>query len=86
MNMAQVINGQVVQTELPQTGFLRNGDSVSGYDLLPIEVLQGEGWLPSEDNKPAYNPDTQYLAVDNYTIQADKVIINYKVVDIVTGS
>lgn len=80
--MVQVIDNQVVKAWLPASGYLRNGESVSGYNLLPADILQSEGWLPIEDNKPEYNVDIQYLVVDSYTIQTDKVIVNYKAVDI----
>lgn len=81
--MVQVINNKVVQTQLPCCGYLSNGDSVSGYNLLPQEVLKAEGWLPLEENKPQYDETTQYLEIDNYTILESKVTANYKVVDIV---
>jgi hypothetical protein len=75
--MIQVIDGQVVQDRLPQVGYLSNGESVSGYDLLPNETLTADGWLPSEDNIPAYDETTQILQFDSYTILPDKVIVNY---------
>jgi hypothetical protein len=84
--LVQVINGQVVQSSLPQTGFLSNGESVSGYDLLPSDILTAEGWLPSEDNRPTYDETTQQLVFDSYTIRVDKVIINFKAVDMQIGA
>ena len=75
--MIQVKNNEIIQTELPSSGYLKNGESVSGYNYLPQDVLVQEGWLPSEDNKPIYDETTQILQVDSYDIQADKVIVNY---------
>jgi hypothetical protein len=81
--MVQVKNNEVVQTELPQTGYLSNGESVSGYNLLPEEILRLEGWLPLEENRPEYDTETETLKLDNYTIMQDKVTANYKIVPIV---
>lgn len=81
--MVQVKNNEVVQSGLPCCGYLSNGESVSGYNLLPQEILLAEGWLPLEERRPEYNEETQCLVIDNYTVQKDKVIANYKAVDIV---
>lgn len=80
--MVQVINNQAVQGSLPNSGYLKSGESVSRYDLLSIDILMSEGWLPNVDNKPIYNALTQMLVVDTYIIQATQVIINYKAVPI----
>jgi hypothetical protein len=45
MTQVQVINNKIVQIGLPQSGFLKDGTSVSGYDLLPINILIEEGWV-----------------------------------------
>jgi hypothetical protein len=79
--MVQVINGQVMQDVLPQSGILSDGRSVSNYDLLPLNTLKTEGWLPCEENKPVYDKLTQYLVIDNYEVLSDKVIVNFKVVN-----
>jgi hypothetical protein len=79
MMYAKVENGQVVQAGLPTCGRLSNGCSVSNYHLLSESVLLSEGWLPYEENKPEYNPETQYLKLSGYDIQQDKVVANYTV-------
>ena len=77
--MVQVINGKITQHSLPKTGTLKDGRTVSGYYLLPEEVLKQEGWLPLEDIVPEYDIDTQYLVTDEYEILEDKVIKKYKI-------
>ena len=79
MNYAKVENDQVIEVGLPETGILKDGSTVSGYNLLDEETLKSEGWLPIEENKPSYNTETQYLQFADYTIQADKVIANYEI-------
>lgn len=80
--MIQVINGEIKQYQLPKTGTLKDGRTVSGYHLLDEETLKEEGWLPLEDVKPEYDNETQYLVSDGYEILKDKVIKKYKVEDI----
>lgn len=79
MNYAKVENGQVIQVGLPATGILKDGSTVSGYNLLPESVLLGEGWLPLIDNPPAYDRATQYLEHSGYTILETEIISNYVV-------
>lgn len=81
MNMVQVINGQIAAYSLPETGTLKDGSTVSGYHLLPAEVLKSEGWLPLVDEQPTYNKITQQLEHNGYTIGANSVLTNYKIVD-----
>lgn len=80
--MIQVINGEIQQYQLPKTGTLKDGSTVSGYHLLDEEILLEEGWLPLEDNPPEYNEETQYIINDGYEILEDKVVKKYKVEDI----
>ena len=80
--MIQVIEGKIKQYNLPKTGVLKDGSTVSGYHLLDEETLRDEGWLPLEDVKPEYDEETQYLANDGYEILEDKVIKKYKIEDI----
>jgi hypothetical protein len=82
MDYVQIKDGKVIKWELPCCGFLSNGESVSGYDLLSHETLIAEGWLPTVDNIPKYDETIQRLAIDNYEILDDKVIINYKVINV----
>ena len=80
--MVQVIDKQVVQTELPSSGYLKNGESVSGYNLLPSDILKEEGWLPLEQTIPIYDEKTQYLQHDNYAIKVNKVVETFIIVAI----
>lgn len=84
MQYTKIENNEVVQIGLPQTGTLKDGSSVSGYNLLDSETLKNEGWLPLEENKPTYDVNTQYLEFQGYEILEDKVITNYTVKDIET--
>jgi hypothetical protein len=80
--MIQVINGEIIQYNLPKVGTLKDGRTVSGYHLLDEEILLNEGWLPLEDIPPEYDMETQYLVNDGYEILDDKVIKKYKVENI----
>lgn len=71
--MIQVIDGEIKQYNLPKTGTLKNGPTVSGYHLLDEDTLKDEGWLPLEDNPPEHDMETQYLANDGYEMLADRV-------------
>lgn len=77
--MIQVINGEIKQYSLPKTGTLKDGSTVSGYNLLGEDILRAEGWIPLEDVKPEYDEKTQYLASDGYEILEDKVIRKYRI-------
>ncbi|MGN9164979.1 hypothetical protein ACTNDY_06780 [Tissierellaceae bacterium HCP3S3_D8] len=85
MQMVQVIDGEIIQYYLPRTGYLKDGSSVSGYDILmrsDLELAKQEGWLLLEDNPPEYDKETQYIIEDGYKILEDKVIKKYRVEDI----
>lgn len=79
---ALVQGKKVIQDALPQTGYLSDGRSVSGYDLLSNEVLRSEGWLPIVDEPPIYNPKTQTLTNNGYVVEVDRVVVAYTVKDI----
>ena len=80
--MIQVIEGEITQYSLPQTGTLKDGSTVSGYHLLDEYLLKDEGWLPLEDNPPEYDTETQYLMNDGYEVLEDKVIKKYRIEEI----
>lgn len=80
--MIQVIKGEIIQYSLPKVGTLSDGSTVSGYHLLPEEVLKQEGWLPLEDIQPEYDENTQYLTSDGYEILEDKIVKKHKVENI----
>lgn len=80
--MIQVIDNKITKYALPKIGTLSTGETVSGYNLLPIETLKAEGWLSLEDIQPEYDVETQYLASDGYEILEDKVIKKYRIEEI----
>ena len=80
--MFKVENGKIVQKRIPKVGTLKNGSTVSGYHLLPMETLLEEGWLPYEDIKPEYNSETHSLKESGYEILEDKVIRVYEIVEL----
>ena len=82
MDYIKIIKGEIVEIGLSKTGILKDGSTVSGYDLLDEQTLKEEGWLPLEENKPEHDEQTQYLEFVDYTILTDRVIANYVVKDI----
>ncbi len=82
MNYALVENNQVTKVGLPQTGYLKDGSSVSGYNLLDHETLLQEGWLPIRDELPEYNHETNYLQRGGYEVKEGEVVVIYEVVEI----
>lgn len=78
---AKVENKTVTQIGLPSTGTLKDGRTVSNYNFLPKDILIKEGWLPCEEVKPEYNPETQYLVIDIKEIVKGKVVVTYIAVD-----
>ena len=66
MKYVKVEGNQVVSTELPEVGVLKDGRMVSGYHLLPEDVLKEEGWLPLVDNPPAFDPSSEVLKFVGY--------------------
>ena len=85
MNYAYIENGQVTKTRLPKTGTLKDGSTVSNYNLLPHDVLLAEGWLPLIDEPP--ETDTKYRAViAGYEIYADRVEAVYSIEEIIPSA
>jgi len=82
MNYAFVENGQVTKTRLPKTGTLKDGSTVSNYNLLPHDVLIAEGWLPLIDETP--ETDEKHRAVrSGYEIYEDRVEAIYEIQEII---
>ena len=85
MNYAYIENGQVTKTRLPKTGTLKNGSTVSNYNLLPHDVLLAEGWLPLIDEPP--ETDEKHMAVTTgYEIFADRVEVLYSIEEIIPSA
>lgn len=82
MNYAYIENGQVTKTRLPKIGTLKDGSTVSNYNLLPHDVLLAEGWLPLIDEPP--ETDTKHRAViAGYEIFPDRVEAIYSIEEII---
>lgn len=77
MNYARVKNSEVIQVGLPSTGTLKDGSTVSGYNLLDADVLAAEGWVTLVDNSPVYDSATEYLEHAGYTVGETEVTANY---------
>lgn len=82
MKYALVVDGQIMQDTLPNTGYLKDGSSVSQYYMLDDAILRSEGWLPIVDSPPVYDAETQTLTNGGYVVDGDRVIVDYKVEDI----
>lgn len=81
----KVENGNVIQVGLPQSGVLKDGRMVSGYNLLSPTFLKAEGWLPLEQTMPVYNAETQQIVHDKYVVQANKVVETFTVCETVVS-
>lgn len=75
--MVRVKNNQIISFNLPETGTLDNGCTVSGYNTLDAEILKQEGWLPLIEDMPTYNPETHHIEFGSYIIGEDKVVAKY---------
>ena len=75
--MFQVKEGKIVARNLPQSGRLSTGETVSGYHVLPAEILAKEGWLPVEEVKPLFDPAIEQLIIEKEEILKDKIKITY---------
>jgi hypothetical protein len=76
----KVIDNEIVQRGLPTIYTHEDGSQTSGYDLLPDEVLEKEGWREVIDNIPEYDHTTHHLE-SKEIIKSDAVIIEYTVVE-----
>jgi len=85
MNYAYIENGQVTKTRLPKVGKLKNGSTVSNYNLLPHDVLLAEGWLPLIDEPPETDEKHRATLI-RYEIYADRVEVLYSIEEIIPSS
>jgi len=82
MKYALIENGEVTKTRLPKVGTLKDGSTVSNYNLLPHDVLLAEGWLPLIDETP--ETDEKHRAVrSGYEIYEDRVEVVYEIQEII---
>jgi len=82
MKYVLVENGQVTKTRLPRTGTLKDGSTVSNYNLLPHDVLIAEGWLPLIDEPPETD-DKHRAVITGYEIFPDRVEAVYSIEEII---
>lgn len=80
---AKIENG-ICNTNIPTVGTLKNGNTVSGYNLLTIEQLAEEGWYPLIENKPDYNQLTHSLHFSDYSFNGSEISANYYAVENLT--
>ena len=85
MKYALIENGQVTKTRLPKTGVLKDGSTVSNYNLLPHDVLIAEGWLPLAD-KPPTTDEKHRAIITGYEIYADRVEAIYEIEEIIPSA
>ena len=78
MIYAKARDERVVEIGLPKVGKLKDGRTVSGYNLMDAESLAKEGWLPFEDVQPVL-AENQYADFIEYSITADKIVAKYAV-------
>lgn len=49
--LARIVNSYL-EFGVPRVGTLKDGRSVSGYDLLPADILEAEGWKNATEHHP----------------------------------
>lgn len=73
------IENSELQLGLPSTGVLKDGRTVSNYDLLPMEILTTEGWKEVIESRP----DTEeLLEIETFTENEDTITVTYKVLEL----
>jgi len=82
MKYVLVEHGQVTKTRLPRTGTLKDGSTVSNYNLLPHDVLLAEGWLPLID-EPPITDEKHRAVITGYEIFPDRVEAVYLIEEII---
>ena len=82
MDYAKVKDNEVVSIILPEVGILKDGSTVSGYNLLDAETLKNEGWLPLTEDRLEYDEATKSLIFDQYVIGEDSVVAKYLAIPI----
>ena len=58
----------------------KNWKNISGLNMMGNNDLKKHGWLPFEENEPAYNSVTHYRSTPTVDIQTDKVVYNQKLI------
>lgn len=65
---------------LPKVGYLSNGQAVSGFNNLSLEMLAEEGYIPAEDpGEPVYDPSTQIVEPAGWEVAQGKAVRKYAV-------
>lgn len=84
MDYALVVDGSIERVGLPSSGRLRDGSTVSGFNLLDPVVLAGEGWLPIVEVRGEI-ADGQVWAEPVFAVADDHVTATYTAVDVPDG-
>lgn len=82
MNYGYVVNNQILKIGLPKSWTNKNGQDISGFDLLSTEELQLEDWFPIVDERPEHDQATQYIQQYGYIFDVDKIKVGYNIFDI----
>lgn len=76
--LARIIN-EKLQQGLPSVGTLSDCRFVSGYNLLPLDILYQEGWKEVIENRPEIT-EGQSHEIDVFEDDGTNIVINYKVI------
>ena len=77
--MVKIIDGELVK--IGDSGVLSDGRTVGNYNLLPVKILEAEGWLPLEEVKPPYDELTQMLELESTAEVDGKIVATYKTIE-----
>jgi len=72
------IKNENLEIGLPTSGVLRDGRTVSGYELLPLDELAQEGWKEAIENHMLLL-ENQYEEIESYFDNGTNIIITYLV-------
>ncbi|QKS70268.1 hypothetical protein FLK61_34065 [Paenalkalicoccus suaedae] len=80
---AHIKNGEIDRfASLPKVLRLEDGQTISGFNLLPHEVHKSHGWLPVEEVVEEYDTDTHYATNPQTEVQENKVVRTWEVAQI----
>ena len=78
-NLWKLINGKPVNISTMQTGTLRNGYTVSGYNALPADILTNEGWKPltvdNAEQVEGVTYETYYEETETEIFERHRIVI-----------
>lgn len=78
MIFVRVVKGQLLAGELPSSGTLSNGQTVSNYDRLPEKILREEGWVKiSDPGPPPSDPNRVATHKRDIVLKAGRPVVQY---------